>query len=134
MGSLNDVVFRPGRDREMYDKLKRVAGYQGQVRRTRLEKWQSPPRFRKWFLVHPVQRVDFFATGVSQDQWGVIRRETRPLPHGAPSQALAAQACDQLQFPIADPYAVDDELSGIRVAKVNVTPIAGPVRKRRRTV
>ena len=38
MGSLNDVVFRPGRDREMYDRLKRVAGYQGQVRRTRARK------------------------------------------------------------------------------------------------
>jgi len=56
------------------------------------------------FLVHPVERVDFFATGVSQDQRGFILRETHPLPRDAPSQALAAQAHDQLQFPVADPY------------------------------
>jgi hypothetical protein len=81
----------------------------------------------------PVQSVDFFAAGASHYQWGVIPGETCPLPRDAPSQALAAQARDQLKFLVADPYSVDGSLGNMRVDKVNVTPIVGPVRVSRRT-
>ena len=87
-----------------------------------------PLAVRSFLRRFPVQSVNFFAAGVSQDQWGVIPRETRPLPRDAPSQALAAQARDQLKFPVADPYAVHGRLGDVRVDKVNVTPIVGPVR------
>jgi hypothetical protein len=81
----------------------------------------------------PSPERDFFAAGVWHDQWGVIPRETCPLPRDAPSQALAAQARDQLKFPVADPYAVDGRLGDVWIDKVNVPPIAGPVRIIRRT-
>ena len=91
------------------------------------------PEAAQFLRRFPVQSVDFFGAAVSQDQWGVITRESCPLPHDVPSQVLAAQRRDQLKFSVAKSYSVEGRMADKRVAKVNVTPIVGPVRISRRT-